>query len=453
MFESLSNRLQDVFRDIRGGGRLTEETVELALREIRMALLEADVNFKVVKAFIDRVRDRAVDQAVLRSLTPDQQVVRIVRDEMLALFGDAQGGLPPTSERPRVIMLLGLQGSGKTTTSAKLGRWLSKQGRHPLLVSTDVRRPAAIQQLAVVAKQAGVRVHDPAGDMDPVRRAAGALAEAKNGGFDVVIVDTAGRLHIDDELMEELHAIKAAVKPVDQLFVADAMTGQDAIKSAGEFNRRIGVTGVVLSKMDGDARGGAALSVVSVVGVPIAFVGSGERLQDLEPFHADRVVSRVLGMGDVLSLIEKAEEAVSMEDAAKLEEKIRRDEFTLEDFRDQLRTIRKMGPLEQIMGMIPGIGGAMRELKAQKEQVDEKQMLRIEAIINSMTAKERRNHQIINGQRRKRIARGSGTSVEEVNRLLKQFIQMKKMLKAMGGMAGLAKGKRPNLSALKGLMR
>jgi signal recognition particle subunit SRP54 len=453
MFESLSNRLQDVFRNIRGEGRLTEETVELALREIRMALLEADVNFKVVKAFIDRVRDRAVDQQVLQSLTPDQQVVRIVRDEMLALFGDAKGGLPPADARPRVIMLLGLQGSGKTTTSAKLGRWLTKQGRHPLLVSTDVRRPAAIQQLAVVGKQAGVRVHDPANEMDPVKRAAGALAEAKNGGFDVVIVDTAGRLHIDDELMDELQAIKAAVTPVDQLFVADAMTGQDAIKSAGEFNRRIGVTGVVLSKMDGDARGGAALSVVSVVGVPIAFVGSGERLQDLEPFHADRVVSRVLGMGDVLSLIEKAEEAVSMEDAAKLEEKIRRDDFTLEDFRDQLRTIRKMGPLEQIIGMLPGIGGAMRELKAQKEQVDEKQMRRVEAIINSMTDKERRNHQLINGQRRKRIAKGSGTSVEEVNRLLKQFIQMKKMLKAMGGMAGLAKGKRPNLGALKGLMR
>jgi signal recognition particle subunit SRP54 len=452
MFESLSNRLQDVFRNIRGEGRLTEETVELALREIRMALLEADVNFKVVKAFIDRVRDRAVDQEVLKSLTPDQQVVRIVRDEMLALFGDAQGGLPATNERPRVIMLLGLQGSGKTTTSAKLGKWLAKQGRHPLLVSTDVRRPAAIHQLSVVGKQAGVRVHDPAGEMDPVGRATGALAEAKNSGFDVVIVDTAGRLHIDDELMRELQAIKTAVTPVDLLFVADAMTGQDAIKSAGEFNRRIGVTGVVLSKMDGDARGGAALSVVSVVGVPIAFVGSGERLQDLEPFHADRVVSRVLGMGDVLSLIEKAEEAVSVEDAAKLEQKIRRDEFTLEDFRDQLRTIRKMGPIEQILGMLPGMG-AIKELKQQKDQVDEKQMARVEAIINSMTAKERANHQLINGQRRKRIARGSGTSVEEVNRLLKQFIQMKKMLKAMGGMAGLAKGKRPNLSALKGMMR
>jgi signal recognition particle subunit SRP54 len=452
MFESLSDRLQGVFRSLRGEARLTEQTVEAALREIRMALLEADVNFKVVKAFIDRVRDRAVDQDVLKSLTPAQQVVRIVRDEMLALFGETQGGLPPTQAHPRVILLLGLQGSGKTTTAGKLGRWLAKQGRHPVLVSTDVRRPAAIEQLSVVGKQAGVRVHDPAGVMDPVARATGSMNEARNSGFDVVIVDTAGRLHIDDELMEELQAIKAAVQPSDLLYVADAMTGQDAIKSAGEFNRRIGVSGVVLTKMDGDARGGAALSVVGVVGVPIAFVGSGERLQDLEPFHADRVVSRVLGMGDVLSLIEKAEEAVSMEDAAKLEQKIRRDEFTLEDFRDQLRTIRKMGPLEQIIGMLPGMG-AIKELKQQKEQVDEKQMLRVEAIINSMTAKERANHQLINGQRRKRIAKGSGTTVEEVNRLLKQFIQMKKMLKSLGGMAGLAKGKRPNLSALKGMMR
>src|SRR5919197_2990654 len=378
MFESLSTRLQDVFRQIRGEARLTPETVELALREIRMALLEADVNFKVVKAFIDRVRDRAVDQEVLKSLTPDQQVVRIVRDEMLALFGDAQGGLPPSAQRPRVIMLLGLQGSGKTTTSAKLGRWLGKQGRHPLLVSTDVRRPAAIEQLSVVGKQAGVKVYDPAGQMDPVARASGALTEAKNSGFDVVIVDTAGRLHTADQLMDELQAIKSAVQPVDQLFVADAMTGQDAIKSAGEFNRRIGVTGVVLTKMDGDARGGAALSVVSVVGVPIAFVGSGERLEDLEPFHPERVVSRVLGMGDVLTLIERAEAAIDEDDAARLEEKIRANEFTLEDFRDQLRTIRKMGPLEQIIGMLPGMGN-MKALAENKP--DEKQVARVEAII------------------------------------------------------------------------
>ena len=450
MFESLSDRLQGVFRSLRGEARLTEETVEAALREIRMALLEADVNFKVVKAFIDRVRDKAVDKDVLKSLTPAQQVVAIVRDEMLALFGDSQGGLPPTQQRPRVILMLGLQGSGKTTTTGKLGRWLTKQGKHPLLVSTDVRRPAAIEQLNVVAKQAGVRVHDPAGEMDPVKRAAGALAEAKNAGFDVVIVDTAGRLHIDDDLMVELQAIKSTVQPTDMLFVADAMTGQDAIKSAGEFNRRIGVTGVVLTKMDGDARGGAALSVVGVVGVPVAFVGSGERLQDLEPFHPDRVVSRVLGMGDVLSLIEKAEEAVSVEDAQKLEEKIRKNAFTLEDFRDQLRTIKKMGPIEQILGMLPGMGN-LKEMTAARGQVDDKQLGRVEAMINSMTAKERNNHQLINGQRRKRIAKGSGTSVEDVNKLLKQFVQMQKMLKQLGGMAGLGK-KKGGMGMVKGLM-
>jgi signal recognition particle subunit SRP54 len=451
MFESLSDRLQGVFRSLRGEARLTEETVEAALREIRLALLEADVNFKVVKAFIDRVRDKAVDKDVLKSLTPAQQVVAIVRDEMLALFGDTQGGLPPTQQRPRVVLMLGLQGSGKTTTTGKLGRWLAKQGKHPIVVSTDVRRPAAIEQLNVVAKQAGVRVHDPAGEMDPVRRAAGALAEAKNAGFDVVIVDTAGRLHIDDDLMRELQAIKATVEPSDLLFVADAMTGQDAIKSAGEFHRRIGVTGVVLTKMDGDARGGAALSVVGVVGVPVAFVGSGERLQDLEPFHPDRVVSRVLGMGDVLSLIEKAEEAVSMEDAQKLEEKIRKSAFTLEDFRDQLRTIKKMGPIEQILGMLPGMGN-LKEMTAARGQVDDKQLARVEAIINSMTPKERNNHQLINGQRRKRIAKGSGTSVEEVNKLLKQFVQMQKMLKQLGGMAGLVKKKGGGMGMTKGLM-
>ncbi len=450
MFDSLGNRLQDVFRSIRGETRLTPETVEVALREIRMALLEADVNFKVVKAFVDRVRDRAVDQEVLASLRPEHQVVRIVRDEMLALFGGTEGGLPASTQRPRVILLLGLQGSGKTTTSGKLAMWLAKQGRHPLLVSTDVRRPAAIEQLNVVAKQAGVKSFDPAGDLDPVRRASGALTEAKNSGFDVVIVDTAGRLHIDDQLMDELQAIKAAVEPSDLLYVADAMTGQDAIKSAGEFNRRVGVTGVVLSKTDGDARGGAALSVVGVVGVPIAFAGSGERLQDLEPFYPDRVVSRVLGMGDVLSLIEKTEAAVSIEDAEKLERKIRQNDFTLEDFRDQLRTIKKMGPLEQILGMLPGMG-QIKELAANREAVDDKQLGRVEAIINSMTAKERRNHQLINGSRRKRIARGSGTTVEDVNRLLKQFVQMQKMLKQLGGMAGLGK-KKGGLGMMKSMM-
>jgi signal recognition particle subunit SRP54 len=437
MFDSLSTRLQDVFKTLRGQGRLTEELVEAALREIRLALLEADVNFKVVKAFIDRVRDRAMGQDVLRSLSPSQQVVKIVRDEMVALFGDAEGGLPPTTKKPRVILLLGLQGAGKTTTAGKLGMWLTRQGRHPMLVSTDVKRPAAIAQLNVVGEKAGLRVHDPAGVMDPVARAKGAVAAAKNLGFDTVIVDTAGRLHIDDDLMTELVAIQEATDPSDRLFIADAMTGQDAIKSAGEFNARVGVTGVVLTKMDGDARGGAALSVVSVVGVPIAFVGSGERLEDLEPFHPDRVVSRVLGMGDVLSLIEKAEAAITEEDAERLEEKLRSNEFTLEDFRDQLKTIKKMGPLEQIMGMLPGMGN----IKALAEnKPDEGQIARVEAIINSMTPDERRKQHIINGSRRKRIANGSGTSVEEVNRLLKQFVQMQKMLKSLGGMAGLTGG-------------
>jgi signal recognition particle subunit SRP54 len=437
MFDSLSGRLQDVFKTLRGEGRLTEHNIEAALREIRLALLEADVNFKVVKAFIDRVRDRAMGQDVLRSLSPSQQVVKIVRDEMVALFGEAAGGLQPTTRRPRVILLLGLQGSGKTTTAGKLGKWLARQGRHPLLVSTDVRRPAAIQQLNVLGQTASLRVHDPADQMDPVARATGAVTDATNLGFDVVIVDTAGRLHIDDELMTELVAIKAATEPSDLLFVADAMTGQDAIKSAGEFNARVGVTGVVLTKLDGDARGGAALSVVSVVGVPIAFVGSGERLEDLEPFHPERVVSRVLGMGDVLSLIEKAEAAIDEDAAQRLEEKIRSNEFTLEDFRDQLKTIRRMGPLESIIGMLPGMGN----IKALAEnKPDESQISRVEAIINSMTPDERRRQHIINGSRRKRIAKGSGTSVEEVNRLLKQFVQMQKMLKSLGGMAGLAGG-------------
>ena len=441
MFDSLSTRLQDVFKSLRGESRLTPENIEAALREIRLALLEADVNFKVVKAFVDRVRDRAMDAVtskdVLRGLAPSQEVVRIVRDEMVALFGTAEGGLAPSSKRPRVILMLGLQGAGKTTTSGKLAMWLTKQGKHPLLVSTDVKRPAAIQQLNVVAEKAGVRVHDPAGVMDPVARAKSAVAEATTLGFDAVIVDTAGRLHIDDELMNELVAIKSVTDPSDLLFVADAMTGQDAIKSAGEFNARVGVTGVVMTKLDGDARGGAALSVVSVVGVPIAFAGSGERLEDLEAFHPERVVSRVLGMGDVLSLIERAEAAIDVEDAERLEEKIRANDFTLEDFRDQLKTIKKMGPLEQIMGMLPGMGN----LKALAEnKPDDKQIARVEAIINSMTPEERRKQHIINGSRRKRIAKGSGTSVEDVNRLLKQFVQMQKMLKSLGGMAGIAGG-------------
>jgi signal recognition particle subunit SRP54 len=374
-----------------------------------------------------------MDVEVQKGLNPSQQVIKIVRDELLALFGDAKGGLTESTSRPRVILMLGLQGSGKTTTTGKLAKWLQKQGRHPIVVSTDVRRPAAIQQLSIVAEQAGVRVHNPADEMDPVARAKGALAEAKAVGNDVVIVDTAGRLHIDDELMQELVAIKAVSGPSDLLYVADAMTGQDAIKSAGEFNAQVGVTGVVLTKIDGDARGGAALSVVSVVGVPIAFVGSGEKLGDLEPFHADRFVSRMLGMGDVLTLIEKAEEVIDQGDAEKLEAKIRKGGFTLEDFRDQLRMLKRMGPLDKILGMLPGMGG-MKELAGQKP--DEKQLSRIEAIINSMTPDERKYADILDGSRRKRVARGSGTTVEDVNRLLKQFVEMQRMLKMVGQMTG-----------------
>jgi signal recognition particle subunit SRP54 len=438
MFESLSTRIQDAFSSLRGEVRLTPEQVENVLREIRLALLEADVNFQVVKAFIDRVRDKAMDQEVLKSLSPAQQVLKIVRDELLALFGETQGGLSPEAPKPRVVLLLGLQGSGKTTTTGKLAQWLTKQGKHPVTVSTDVRRPAAIQQLAVVSGQAGVPVYEP-DTMDPVARAKGALAEARAKGFDTVLVDTAGRLHIDDELMDELQAIKAAVSPSDLLYVADSMTGQDAIKSAGEFNRRMGVTGVVLTKLDGDARGGAALSVVSVVGVPIAFVGSGERLEDLEVFHPDRIVSRMLGMGDVLSLIEKAEQAIGQDEAEELEAKLRKNQFTLDDFRKQLRTIRKMGPLESVLGMIPGMS-SVKQLAENKP--DEKQLGRVEAIIGSMTPRERRDESILNGSRRKRIAKGSGTSVEEVNRLLKQFTEMKRMLQMMGqqGAFGAMKG-------------
>jgi signal recognition particle subunit SRP54 len=436
MFDSLSSRIQNAFTALRGEVRLTETQVEDVLREIRLALLEADVNFNVVKAFIDRVRDRAMDQAVLRSLSPAQQVVKIVRDELLALFAGTEGGLKKDAPKPRVVLLLGLQGAGKTTTSAKLGRWLKREGKNPVMVSTDVRRPAAIQQLEIVGEQAGVKVYAP-DTMDPVARAKGALAEARAKGHDTVIVDTAGRLHIDDDLMVELQAIKDAVQPSDLLYVADSMTGQDAIKSAGEFNRRVGVTGVVLTKLDGDARGGAALSVVSVVGVPIAFTGSGETIDDLELFHPDRIVSRMLGMGDVLSLIEKAEQAIDKDEAEQLEEKLRKNTFTLDDFRKQLKTIKRMGPLESVLGMIPGMG----QLKQMAEnRPDEKQLGRVEAIISSMTPAERGDESLLNGSRRKRIARGSGTSVEDVNRLVKQFGEMKKVLQMMGGMQALQKG-------------
>jgi signal recognition particle subunit SRP54 len=439
MFQVLGSRLQDVFGSLRREVRLTPEAVERTLREIRLALLEADVNFKVVKAFIDRVRDRATERAVLDSLTPSQQVVAIVRDELLQLFGESRAGLSTTADRPQVVLLVGLQGSGKTTTTAKLGRWLTGQSRHPLLVSTDVRRPAAIEQLAILGRNAGLRVHD-GGAGDPVRRATSAVSEARQLGFDVVLVDTAGRLHVDDELMQEIVAIRDAVTPSDLLFVADAMTGQDAVRSAGEFNHRLGVNGVVLTKLDGDARGGAALSVVSVVGVPVTFAATGERMGDLEPFRPDRLVSRLLGMGDVLSLVERAEQAITGDDAASMATRIRRNELTLDDLKQQMRAVGRMGPLNQVLGMIPGLGSRIPDA-----DVDANALTRMVSIIDSMTAQERRSPAVLNGSRRRRVARGSGTTVQEVNRLLRQFAEMRKMLKSVGGL-GRRKGKRRRMA-------
>ena len=429
MFQVLGSRLQDVFGSLRREVRLTPEAVERTLREIRLALLEADVNFKVVKAFIDRVRDRATERDVLDSLTPSQQVVAIVRDELLNLFGESRSGLSSTSDRPQVVLLVGLQGSGKTTTTAKLGRWLISQGRHPLLVSTDVRRPAAIEQLAILGRDAGLRVHQVDAD-DPVRRAGSAVAAARQLGFDSVLVDTAGRLHVADDLMQEIVGIRDAVSPSDLLFVADAMTGQDAVRSAGEFHHRLGVTGVVLTKLDGDARGGAALSVVSVVGVPVVFAATGERVDDLEPFRPERLVSRLLGMGDVLSLVERAEQAIARDDAVSMAARIRRNEITLDDLKQQISAVGRMGPLNQVLGMIPGLGS-----RIQSTEVDAGAMTRMVAIIDSMTAQERLRPGIMNGSRRRRVARGSGTTVQDVNRLLRQFAQMRKMLKAVGGLS------------------
>ena len=431
MFESLSDKLQSVFRTLRGAGSLSEGDVDAALREIRLALLEADVHFKVVKEFLDRVRVRATGQDVLKSLTPGQAVVRVVRDEMVALLGGEGDARLRTSPRlPSVVMLAGLQGSGKTTTAAKLARWLAKAGHHPLLVSTDVYRPAARDQLRVVGKQAGQPVHHPEGLGDPREILRSALAEARSVGHEFVIVDTAGRLHIDDELMAELQELKAIAEPSEVLYVADAMTGQDAVKSAAEFQRRVGITGIVLSKLDGDARGGAALSAASVTGCPVKFAGTGERVDELEPFQAERMVGRILGMGDVLGLIERVEETVDREKAEAMARRLRKAEFTLEDYRDQFAQVRKLGPLDEVLAMIPGLGSAAKGVDT---AAGEREMLRTVAIIDSMTPAERRDPSLLNGSRRKRIARGSGTGVDDVNRLLKQFVQARKLMKQLGG--------------------
>ncbi len=429
MFEALSERLQGVFRTLKGQGVLSEAQVDAAVREIRLALLEADVHFRVAKEFVERVRARAVGAEVLKSLTPDQAVLRIVRDELIEVLGGAEP--PPlafSKQLPSVILMAGLQGSGKTTTTAKLGRYLQARGRHPLVVSTDVQRPAAREQLKTAATQAGVKVHHP--ELAPQRELMeSALAEARATGHDTVIVDTAGRLHVDDALMAELAELKRIAEPAEVLYVADALTGQDAVRSADEFHRKVGITGIVLTKLDGDSRGGAALSAAHVTGRPVKFAGTGEKLDALEPFEPARMVGRLLGMGDVLGLIARAEETIDRQEAEQLARRLMRSEFTLEDYRDQLKQIRKLGPLDQVLAMIPGAG----QVKQQDIERGEQELARTVAIIDSMTPRERADASIINGSRRKRIARGSGRSVEDVNRLLKQYAQARKLMKGLGG--------------------
>jgi signal recognition particle subunit SRP54 len=442
MFESLSEKLEKVFKRLKGRGVLNEQDVTEALREVRMALLEADVNFKVVKDFVDSIRARAIGTGVLESLTPGQQVVKIVYDELVALMGETVTRIQLVPNRPTVIMMVGLQGSGKTTTAGKLARNFKKAGRKVLLVAADTQRPAAIDQLSALGRQLSVEVETSEPGDDPVAVCAKGLDRAVRGVFGVVIMDTAGRLHVDDALMEQLVNIKSAVSPDEMLFVADAMTGQDAVKVAQSFDEKLNLDGVILTKMDGDARGGAALSIRAVTGKPIKFVGMGEKMDALEAFHPDRVASRILGMGDVLSLIEKAEQNVSFDEAKEFEAKVRQGDFSLEDFRTQLQQVKKLGPLDQLLGMIPGMG----KLKGAMANVDDREVDRIVAIISSMTMKERNNANIINGNRRKRIAKGSGTQVQEVNRLLKQFAETRKMMKMLtkpGGKMRMGRGMLP----------
>ncbi len=429
MFDALTEKIEGVFKRLRGHGKLSEVNIEEALREVRRALLEADVNYRVVKTFIDRVRARAVGQEVLKSLTPGQQVIKVVHEELVHLLGDRHHALAFSNIPPTVLLVVGLNGAGKTTASAKLARFLKSRGRRVALVAADVYRPAAVDQLEILGKSIEVPVHRGADGADPVDICADALAAARNGGADTLILDTAGRLHVDEEMMAEVERIRARTSPHEILFVADAMTGQDAVNAATEFKRRLDFTGVILTKMDGDARGGAALSIREVTGVPIKFVGVGEKVDALEPFHPDRMASRILGMGDILSLVERAEQAVSAEQAAALEQKLRKEAFTFEDFLEQLQQVKKMGPLDQLLDMIPGAGRALKGL-----QFDDRSFVHVEAIIKSMTREERKKPHIIDGSRRRRIAQGSGRNVQEVNRLLKQFQQMQKMVKSLGRM-------------------
>ena len=423
MFDNLQDKMDRVFKTLRGEATLNEWHIDNALKEIRVALLEADVHFKTVKEFTNRVREKANGEDVLTAFSPAQQVTKIVRDELQQLLGGNEVGLALVGS-PAVVMMVGLQGSGKTTTSGKLAMHLKNRGRRPLLVPCDVYRPAAIDQLRIVANNVKVPFYEIGENRNPIDIARKALAEARTLMYDTVILDTAGRLHIDDELMQELQTIKTDARPSEILFVADAMTGQDAVKSAKEFDDRLGVTGIVLTKLDGDARGGAALSIKSVVNRPIKFVGVGEKYADLDVFYPERMAQRILGMGDVLSLIEKVEAEVDKKEAARLAERVAKDKFTLEDLRSQLQQVKKMGPLSSLVGMIPGAG------KINEEDIDEKAVVRMQAILDSMTVKEREFPQIINGHRKKRIAKGSGTSVQEINRLLKQYLQMKKMMKS-----------------------
>lgn len=435
MFENLSDRLNKVFRDLRGHGKLSEANIQEALKEVRMALLEADVNFKVVKDFITTIQEKAVGREVTESLSPGQQVVKIVHDELVELLGGQSEPLQLGGKSPVVIMMVGLQGSGKTTSSGKLAKLLKKQGRRPYLVPADVYRPAAIKQLTVLGEALGIPVHPSTTDQDPVTIAKNALLVAEKSNYDTLLIDTAGRLHVDESLMAELQNIKAAVNPAEILFVADAMTGQDAVTVADKFNQDLAISGVLLTKMEGDARGGAALSIKKVTQRPIKFVGVGEELDALEVFHPDRVASRILGMGDILTLIEKAEEVVDKKQADKLAQKIRKDTFTLEDFLGQIQQIKKMGSLEQIMGMIPGLS-RMKQMQNMPKP-DEKELGKVEAVIRSMTAGERDKYQIITSSRRQRIARGSGTSVQDVNKVIKSYTEMLKMMKKMKGKMGL----------------
>ena len=430
MFESLTEKLESIFKKLKGKGLLKEEDVEVAVKEIRLALLEADVNFKVVKDFVQKIKEKAIGKEVLESLTPGQQVIKIVNDELCTLLGKTNSRIQLAPNPPTIIMMVGLQGSGKTTTAAKIARLFKKEGRRPMLVAADLQRPAAIDQLVTLGSQIDVPVYNSKEVRDPVSLCVDAVKKAKLDARDVLIIDTAGRLHIDESLMAELKTIRESISPKEIIFVADAMTGQDAVNIASSFEDQIGIDGIILTKMDGDARGGAALSIISVTGKPIKFIGTGEKIEMIEPFYPDRLASRILGMGDVLSFIEQAQQTFDKKEAEKLQKTIMDESFTFDDLGEQLRKMRSMGPLENLLNMIPGFN------KIKDVEIDGRELVKVEAVINSMTKKERKDHNLLNGNRRRRIARGSGTTVADVNRVVKQYVEIKKMLKMFKGKKG-----------------